>query len=343
MTINLKRTTPATCQILLVLLIAIPGALTYEAGRQEQLNHALISAIKQDDSPAVLRQLRLGADANCRDFSSDRRSAWYVLLDRFRGQRGTNMVAPIALIVALSIEAPSSYLGILELSPPIQFRDTPRIVEALLDYGANCQTRSASGVSVSLLAGERREYRSMRFLITHATDYSGTDRYGRTLLHHAAIDGDPATVDALLRHGLEVDARDYNGETALLYAARQGDIEIVTLLLKHGASKDVRDRDGGIPLTYAAGSGNMACVKLLLRKCVDINTVDNGRGGTPLMYAVDSGSLPIVKLLLARGADPNIPLAPGYVGSTRLKTLLSFAAERQQDEIVAALKRSGAR
>ena len=67
---------------------------------------------------------------------------------------------------------------------------------------------------------------------------------GRTLLMHAAFDGDLETAARLLQKGADVNACDADGDTALMFASFNGHYAIVKLLLGHGADVFKRARNG---------------------------------------------------------------------------------------------------
>ena len=74
---------------------------------------------------------------------------------------------------------------------------------------------------------------------------------GRTLLMHAAFDGDLDRVLALLSEGSDPNARDAGGDTALMFAAMRGHFMIVKTLLAHGADPLERARNGWAALRFA--------------------------------------------------------------------------------------------
>ncbi len=61
-------------------------------------------------------------------------------------------------------------------------------------------------------------------------------------LSHAAWNGEPAMVTALLQAGAEVDAASDGGNTALMHAAARGQLEVVRLLLAGGAEPSHRNK-----------------------------------------------------------------------------------------------------
>ena len=113
----------------------------------------------------------------------------------------------------------------------------------------------------------------------------GIDRYGRTELHNAVIDGDAAKVRALVAAGARVDAADDDGWTPLHYAAQTHSRTIAELLLAAGAPIDAQDSHGNTALSTAVfESRGRGDVVVLLRQ----------HGADPLRennYGVSSVSL----------------------------------------------------
>jgi uncharacterized protein len=83
-------------------------------------------------------------------------------------------------------------------------------------------------------------------------DRPGVDRYGRTPLHNAIIDGQTAAALALIQAGSNLDAQDDDGWTPLHFAVRAGSAELVGALLAAGAGPDLADAHGNTPLSTAA-------------------------------------------------------------------------------------------
>jgi ankyrin repeat protein len=133
----------------------------------------------------------------------------------------------------------------------------------------------------------------------------------------AALNGDAATVNDLLKQGVPVDVRDSEtyslgmvwNITALMCAADKGHLEIVHALLDAGASVaatvDANKADGGggsQPLHFAMAGGHVAVGEALLDAGADANAI--GRSGrTPLAYAILGLHVEAVRMLLRRGAD----------------------------------------
>jgi uncharacterized protein len=162
---------------------------------------------------------------------------------------------------------------------------------------------------------------------------------GTTAIADAAMRGDRAGVQTLIRQGADVNAPQGDGVTALHWAARNGDAElaamlvaahanvkvetrfgaysplhlaaehgaapVVKALLAAGAAADGRTSTGATALMLAAGAGDAAAAAALIDAGADVNARENDRWQTPLIFAAAANRLEVVKLLIARGADIN--------------------------------------
>ena len=117
-----------------------------------------------------------------------------------------------------------------------------------------------------------------------------------TPLHQAAIDGDVATVRALLEQGMDVNT-DFGrtGLTALHYAARHGHLDIVRVLLDRGADINATSRLRETPIKFAAEYGHLEVVRLLIER--GAKTGIKGDGQTPLQVAERNNHMAITQLL----------------------------------------------
>jgi ankyrin repeat protein len=100
------------------------------------------------------------------------------------------------------------------------------------------------------------------------------EKYGRTALHLAAMNGHLEIVKLLLEHGADVNAKTKEGYgyTALHSAASNGHLEIVKLLLEHGADVNAKTKYGGYTALHSATmNGHLEIVKLLLEHGADVN------------------------------------------------------------------------
>jgi uncharacterized protein len=86
---------------------------------------------------------------------------------------------------------------------------------------------------------------------------------GRTLLMHAAFEGDLDMVLRLLDEGSDPNAKDAGGDTALMFAAMRGHFLVVKMLLAHGADPMERARNGWTALRFAESRWHQEVVSLL--------------------------------------------------------------------------------
>lgn len=184
--------------------------------------------------------------------------------------------------------------------------DSPELMEALVNLGANPDTPIRGGASYE----------------SHA-------------LHVAAICDAAKAVRWLLEHGASPEVGGFKNETPLLTAVGSGKVTVVGTLLESGASPDAKgefsegifhltgnaamfralrefatperlnavDDCGEFPLATAAFAGDFEWV----REMSDTGASPNfcGTGRTALHAAVESDALEIARLLLERGANPD--------------------------------------
>ena len=109
-------------------------------------------------------------------------------------------------------------------------------------------------------------YRLVQLLLDSGANVNAADLNGRTALLNAADDGDVETVQLLLSRGARVSATAH-GKTALYRAAKGGHARIVQLLLDAGADAEVsHETPSASPIFLAAAGGHVEAVQLLLRK-----------------------------------------------------------------------------
>ncbi len=205
------------------------------------------------------------------------------------------------------------------------------------------------------------------------------DKYGATKLIHAVNEKDIELAKKLIKQGANVNFMP--GEFfhthvgfPLMIAAGNGDVEMVKLLLKNGADVNLKDNwnmnalfgvvlnrsidnetnqfkviqiliDAGVDLeVIAEDNGNVLEIsqydetifKLLIENGADVN-VQSLYGYTYLAKAVESNSIEWVKYLLKNGADYKIKNRKDG------KTALMIAKEKGYNDIIAVLKKAGAK
>jgi hypothetical protein len=143
-------------------------------------------------------------------------------------------------------------------------RCDPDIVYALIDKGADVNSRRIDGSSALMLA--------------------------------ASIGCDDV-VQVLLNRGADVNARKVDGTTALMESAIRNHINVLYLLLDNGADANVKKIDSGATaLEIAASGGHIDIVRALIDKGAHVNAT-NFRGHTALVCAGLNGHKEIVEFL----------------------------------------------
>ncbi len=152
---------------------------------------------------------------------------------------------------------------------------------------------------------------------------------------NAAMQGDRATVGALIKQHADVNAAQGDGMTALHWAAYRRDLEMAKTLLAAGASVKATTRIEALtPLAMACTNGDAAMVDALVAAGSEVN-VPLGIW-TPLMFAAQSGNAEAAKILLDHGADVNA------TESYQNQTAAIFAAALNRDAVIRVLASHGA-
>jgi len=110
------------------------------------------------------------------------------------------------------------------------------VLKVFLDYGADVNAADRWGWSLLHYAAYDGDMTKM--LLDKGANPNIVEReMGRTPLHWAAFRGRKTKVEMLLAHGANVDTRDWYGKTPLSLAKEGGHTEIIELLKKHGAKE----------------------------------------------------------------------------------------------------------
>ena len=123
----------------------------------------------------------------------------------------------------------------------------------------------------------------------------------------------------------------------MVHAAAQGDHKWVKQLLKDGSEDPFPDKVGWFPLHYAAKYGHISVVRLLLEAGRDVNAPAGDFGRTALQAATEGDHKDVVKLLISHGADVNAAAAAGFG-----RTALQAASKGGYEDIVKLLISHGA-
>jgi hypothetical protein len=253
---GLKRVVLLACGILVLLVVALGMAIRREI-RQQELNRALITAIKAADAQTVRGLLNRGADPDSFETPPQQISLWRFLRDRLRGLNGAHAGTPALALAVSGVRSP--------YEDKAEYARGVSIVKALLDHGAHVDIKNAEGVDIiNLAVASDYDEQILRLLIQHLGNVSHPSRAGQpslldlkspindlTPLRRAAAWGAPEAIDLLLRAGAKVDLQDDNGQTALMEAVEKGRPENITCLLKYHANVLLKDKASNSALSLA--------------------------------------------------------------------------------------------
>jgi ankyrin repeat protein len=203
----------------------------------------------------------------------------------------------------------------------------------------NFMVKSDEGAATALQAAvdvpdfNEKHLKILQYLMEKGANVNGKNTRGQSPLLFAAEHGRTEAAKELLDHNAEVNDTDQKGNFPLLIAACKGYPFLVTLLIEKGANTGMALPDGNTPLMCAAREGSADTVNVLLTKGVDVNA-KNSSGSTALTEATDTGNIDIAKMLLARGADPGTGSLPASFVALRGRTIAITARKIKIADIV---------
>jgi len=184
-------------------------------------------------------------------------------------------------------------------------------------------------------AAMRRNGDAVRSLLQRKADVNAPQLDGTTALHWAVRLDDLDTADMLIRAGANVSAANRAGATPMQLAALNGNAAMVEKLIKAGADSNVPLTPAGdTALMMASRTGKTDAINVLLDGGAKVNTKETWGGTTALMWAVAERHAAAVKTLIDHGADVNarsnfVPAANGrgFEGRTPVAPQPGQAAE----------------
>ncbi|MBD3179106.1 MAG: hypothetical protein GF417_05655 [Candidatus Latescibacteria bacterium] len=244
------------------------------------------------------------------------------------------IVSSLAGLIALSAFAQEDN-GFNDLAGSIYMKDFEKVRE-LIEGGMDVNIRQERSGSSPLMVACAREGtdRIIEYLLEKGADVNAEDSSGYTPLIWAS-ENSLAAVNMLLARGARADVVAVNGMTPLIrsvFGIITGDVttEVCDTLLAHGADINASLDDEGAPglsaLLFAANKEMPELVKYLVTKGADVNhREDNGQ--TALMRAAGEGDLETIRILIEAGADPGIKSNAG-------ETAISIARQKEKTEVV---------
>ena len=225
--------------------------------------------------------------------------------------------------------------GVAALIPATDNLESTRM---LVEAGAEVNARTEAGDTALIVAAQRAGgARVVEYLLDKGANLKTATNDGATALHRAAECGDVDVLKLLVDKGADVDAQRKNpfgGQSPLASAVVFGHGTAVRYLLSKGAKANIGDAG----LSRAVFQGNVEIVKALLEAGVEVKNRGNqafpGFGGFEPILALACFSYnadpQIVRMLLDRGADPTAKSQQG-------QTPLELARERGYEDVARLL------
>ena len=213
----------------------------------------------------------------------------------------------------------------------------PAVIEALLKAGANPMARNEWKTTPLHLARNLGKPTVIKALIDAGADARAVLKW--TPLHEAAaLNEDPAAIEALLKAGADSAALDEDKWTPLHLAAGSNENSVVIeALLKAGADPMARNEREMTPLHLAARNNeNPVVIETLLKAGADPMARSESKS-TPLHWAARYNENPaVIETLLNSGADPMAR------SKSKMTPLLQAARYNKNPAVVQALLAAGA-
>ncbi|KAL2811424.1 ankyrin repeat-containing domain protein [Aspergillus granulosus] len=202
------------------------------------------------------------------------------------------------------------------------------------------------GDAVLARAGGWAGCEMLEVLVEAGCDVNQHDAVFGTALHHATDRGKTDNIRYLIDKGADLETRNGSQGTPLCIAAMQGMMETVQVLVEAGACLDppLGDGDTLTPLLWAAQGNHHDIAQYILER-IDLRSIIQGDVGgrlTLLTVAAILGYKELAEQVLASGHDVNQPARDLRLFQSRPRSVLSWAAEYGQVDVVALLLRHGA-
>ncbi len=227
------------------------------------LSHSLCLAASEEDTTAVAKLLKRGANPNAVGIVPSPNT-------------NSDTLPQSALSLAVSSPPTEGMRGMGPMYVTEYERAMP-VTALLIQAGADVNARDEDG-STPLM--EARSPRMVKFLLAHGAKVDLQGRNGLTALMDNANYFSVGEMNALLAAGADANARDSHGQTALMWALQQstdpdldptvgpGQVSVLTLgvvkrLIAAGANINTRDNEGKTALRHALENNQTDSVRFL--------------------------------------------------------------------------------
>ncbi|KAJ6474851.1 ankyrin repeat-containing domain protein, partial [Mycena sanguinolenta] len=200
----------------------------------------------------------------------------------------------------------------------VKLTDSPGIIQALLDVGADLYLTDEAGLDAFMVSLLHEKVATLDCLLKNAANTPHLGHWTQPL-PSIPLDESIAYVCARLKEHDLVLQRTKNNKSLLQLAVEAGSASVVANLIACGADPEETDQDGWRPLHTAIFRNHGAVVDVLLATGVDVHAathkwshdfyrpsslwIDELWRGQPLHLAAMTGNARIAAKLLARGAD----------------------------------------
>lgn len=239
-------------------------------------NTPLHRAIKDDQQEKALHLVANGANVNV--MNNNGWNPTMLAVDRQQVDVLTQLLSANADVnLAGKDQWNALHLSVTKVKQDQNLENANKILELILKYGADINSKTDSGASALWLATANKRTEAVKLL---------------------------------LKSGVEIDLQTNQGNTALLKAAEEHYLSIFQLLIDAGANIKHLNKEGNTALhmilstKIAENSELISMVNELIDLGADVNSISQ-YGNTPLLLAVKSGYLNITKALIAAEANPN--------------------------------------
>ena len=220
---------------------------------QDELDHAMVQAVYQNDAPEVQRLLELGANPNEPDTYPKLSS-----VTRYLNRLLHHKSVPDPGILPLFASFSNSHMDTAAYS-------NGEVVRALLDYGGDPNVRDETNSTPLMLACKNGNHRSVCALAEHGAQVNIRDNHGMTPLLMAANVRDLQAITALVEHGADVNGSRESGNTPLMAAVLYYNEPFVETMLRAHCDVNKRSTSGETALVMARRIGSAKIERLLVR------------------------------------------------------------------------------
>lgn len=192
----------------------------------------------------------------------------------------------------------------------IPVKDKIKIIQMLLDNGADINKKNNYGETPLALAVARGNENIIKFLIFKEANTDIKDNKGNNLIHIAAQSGNLEILKLVLKlfeNNIKekINKKNASGKTPLILAAENGYKNIIVFLLEKGSDPNIQDNKGNTSFLAATKKGDIEILQILRNDPFTQIGIPNSAGETSLHIAVKNKNIKAVKFLLKGEANPN--------------------------------------